>query len=84
MIVVLGGIALFIGLALLMLRRRNEVLQLFLTPEEPELEEEFFRVHDSEEESGDEQEEMSFEVIDEPENELEQLPNTEDISWGTT
>jgi len=28
-----------------MLRRRNEILQNFLTPEEPNLEEEFFRVH---------------------------------------
>ena len=45
LIVVLGGLALLVGLAFLMLRRRNEVLQKFLTPEEPDLEEEFFRIH---------------------------------------
>ena len=43
-VIVVGGLLLFFGLALLMLRRRNEVLQIFLTPEEPGLEEEFFRV----------------------------------------
>ena len=44
LVIVLGGLILFFGLALLMLRRRNEILQKFLTPEEPNLEEEFFRV----------------------------------------
>ena len=81
LVVVLGGIVLFIGLALLMLRRRNEVLQLFLTPEEPDLEEEFFRVHAPEEE--EEQEEMTLEVIAESENEQEPSPNAENVSWGT-
>ena len=38
------GLALFLGLAFLMLRRRNEILEKFLTPEEPNLDEEFFRV----------------------------------------
>ena len=38
------SVVLFLGLALLMLRRRNEILEKFLTPEEPTLEEEFFRV----------------------------------------
>ena len=44
LVVVAGGLVLLIGLAFLMLRRRNEMLQTFLTPEEPNLEEEFFRV----------------------------------------
>lgn len=44
LIVVVGGLVLLVGLAFLMLRRRNEVLQKFLTPEEPNIEEEFFRV----------------------------------------
>ena len=44
LVIILGGIVLFFGLAFLMLRRRNEVLQDFLTPEEPDLEQEFFRV----------------------------------------
>ena len=44
MVIVIGSLLLFGGLALLMLRRRNEVLQNFLTPEEPDIEEDFFRV----------------------------------------
>jgi LPXTG-motif cell wall-anchored protein len=44
LVVIVGGLGLLLGLALVMLRRRNEVLQKFLTPEEPNLEEEFFRV----------------------------------------
>ena len=44
LVVVLGGLALFFTLALLMLRRRNEMLQNFLTPETPDIEQEFFRV----------------------------------------
>jgi hypothetical protein len=44
LVVIVCGLALFLGLAFLMLRRRNEILQTFLTPEEPHLEEEFFRV----------------------------------------
>ena len=44
LVVIVCGLALFLGLAFLMLRRRNEMLQTFLTPEEPNLEEEFFRV----------------------------------------
>jgi len=44
LVVIICGLALFLGLAFLMLRRRNEILQTFLTPEEPNLEEEFFRV----------------------------------------
>ena len=44
LVVVVGGLVLLLGLAFLALRRRNEVLQDFLTPDEPDLEEEFFRV----------------------------------------
>jgi|GEM_PF-1850428 len=44
LVVVLGGLVLFVGLALVMLRRRNEILKKWLTPEDPDLEEEFFRV----------------------------------------
>lgn len=43
MVVVIGGLALFFGLALLVLRRQSEVLQEFLTPPDADLEEEFFR-----------------------------------------
>jgi uncharacterized membrane protein len=44
LVVVIGGLVMFLGLALVMLRRRNEILQDFLTPEDLNLEEEFFRV----------------------------------------
>ena len=44
LVIVIGGLVLLLGLALIMLRRRNEILQDFLTPEDPNLEEEFFRV----------------------------------------
>ena len=50
LVVAVCGLALLIGLAFLMLRRRNEMLQTFLTPEEPNLEEEFFRVRAPEQE----------------------------------
>ena len=47
LVVIIGGLVLFFGLALLVLRRRNEMLEYFLTPEEPDLEEDFFRVRKS-------------------------------------
>ena len=43
LIVLTGGLILFAGLTLLALRRRSEVLREFLTPEEPDIEKEFFR-----------------------------------------
>ncbi|GHT14174.1 hypothetical protein FACS1894170_10910 [Planctomycetales bacterium] len=42
LVIVLGGLGLLVAITILMLRRRNEILQDFLTPEEPELEEAFF------------------------------------------
>ena len=69
---VVGGLVLFLGLALLMLRRRNDVLQIFLTPEEPGLEEEFFGVRHvkqkkspSDDISADPEEDKSVNVADE-------------------
>ena len=44
LVVVLCGLILLLGLALVMLRRRNEILQVFLTPEDSNIEEDFFRV----------------------------------------
>ena len=44
LVITVGGLILLAGLAFLMLRRRNELLQEFLTPEEPTLGDEFFRV----------------------------------------
>ena len=71
--VLVGGLVLFLGLALLMLRRRNELLQTFLTPEEPNLEEEFFRVR------APKQEEPPEEETAEPES---NEPVEETANWG--
>ena len=76
LIVVLGGLVLFLGLALLILRRRNEVLQEFLTPEQPDLEAEFFRVHEKP------QEDPTEEEIAEPEA-TEEIPVEQEVQWGT-
>ena len=77
LVVIVGGLALFFGLALLMLRRRSEVLQGFLTPEEPNIEEEFFRVR-----------EKPLETLPEEENEAEpseteNVPDENEVQWGT-
>ena len=76
LVIVFGGFLLLIGLAFLMLRRRNEVLQEFLTPDEPDLEEEFFRVRQV---KPDEVEENIEET-----NESETEHPKEEAQWGTT
>lgn len=43
LIVLIAGFILLAGLSLLALRRRNEILRNFLTPDEREIETEFFR-----------------------------------------
>ena len=43
LIVVAGGLVLLVGLTFLALKRRNEILREFLTPEEPDIEKEFFK-----------------------------------------
>ena len=43
LIVVAGGLILVAGLTFLALKRRNEILRDFLTPEEPDIEKEFFK-----------------------------------------
>jgi len=78
LIVVVGGLILFFGLALLMLRRRNEILQKFLTPEEPDLEEEFFRVRKSEP-----VETPSEDSADQEASEAAQDTAEETVRWGT-
>lgn len=42
-IVLIAGFILLVGLSFLALRRRDEMLQDFLTPEEPDIETEFFK-----------------------------------------
>ena len=61
-----------------MLRRRNEVLQDFLTPDEPELEEEFFRVKHTPQEEQPEDSTMDAETSETPE-----MQDDNAIQWGT-
>jgi len=76
-VVVIGGLILFLGLALVMLRRRNEILQVFLTPEDSHLEEDFFRVREVEQKEPPTDEEM-------PETEKTgEVPDENAVQWGT-
>lgn len=80
LVLILGGIILFLGLALMMLRRRNEILQTFLTPEEPDLEDEFFREHLPKQEVVPEE----TAVPEKETGEEEMLPQDgENAQWGT-
>ena len=76
LVIVIGGLILLLGLALLVLRRRNEVLQDFLTPEEPNLEEEFFRIREVQRDEVPTEEEA-----DEAETVEEADENA--VQWGT-
>ena len=72
LVVVLGGLVLFFGLALVMLRRRNEILKKWLTPEDPDLEEEFFRVRQVSPEETPPEEETAEEGANETEEPVAQ------------
>jgi hypothetical protein len=72
---VLGGIVLFFILALLMLRRREEILRKYFTPEESDIEHEFFRVQkEKHKEKPDEE--------DAPEPETEEMSDEDAVRWG--
>lgn len=43
LVVVMAALLTLVGLSLLALRRRNEILQDYLTPEEHDIEQEFFK-----------------------------------------
>jgi hypothetical protein len=77
LIVFVACLALIFGLSFLILRRRDEIIQDFLTPEEPNIEQEFFKRKPVEEPVASEEvpEEATI-VVEEP------LP--EDIGWGIT
>jgi len=77
LVVVISGLILFFGLALLMLRRRFEILQMFLTPEDPDIEKEFFRLHTPvrEETVPENEAETESETLDTPEEDT--------VRWGT-
>ncbi|MDR1269356.1 MAG: hypothetical protein LBK82_07510 [Planctomycetaceae bacterium] len=74
LIILFACFALVSGLSFLILRRRDEILQDFLTPDEPNIEQEFFQRKPVEEPA--EPEEVHEEATV---TEAESLP---DISWG--
>jgi len=78
LVVIGGGLILLFGLALLVLRRRSEILQNFLTPDEPDLEDEFFRVKQKP------PEEIPEDLPPEEEpDETSEMPNDNAVQWGT-
>ena len=77
LVIIVGGLVLFLALAFLVLRRRNEVLQDFLTPDEPNLEEEFFRVRSVRPEKTPEEEPAE----EEPSEAVEES-NEDAVQWG--
>lgn len=83
MVIVLGGLILFFGLAFLMLRRRNEMLQIFLTPEEPDLEQNFFRVRNPKPEETP-PEDVTEDVVAQPKTNEPEEASKETASWGTS
>ncbi len=70
-----AGLILVAGLTLLALRRRNEILQEFLTPDEPDIEKEFFKRRAKE--IADKQIVQSTD-----ESDVETAPDGEDAGWG--
>jgi hypothetical protein len=80
LVVVVFGLVLLLGLALLMLRRLKELLEKFLTPEDPDIDlyEAFFKprppkpVEDSSEETDSTES-----------SEAEKAPGEETARWGT-
>jgi hypothetical protein len=79
LIILFVGLALVSGLSFLILRRRDEILQDFLTPEEPDIEQEFFKRKPVEESATPE--EIHGEKEEETVAEKEPTP---DIGWGVT
>jgi hypothetical protein len=75
LIILFAGLALVSGLSFLILRRRDEILQDFLTPEEPDLEQEFFKRKPVEEP-------VTPEEIHEDEETVTKEESTPEIGWG--
>ncbi|MDR2441646.1 MAG: hypothetical protein LBE12_19970 [Planctomycetaceae bacterium] len=76
LIVLLACLALISGLSFLILRRRDEILQDFLTPEEPNIEQEFFKRTPVEEP-------VVQEEVHEEESPIEEEEQS-DVGWGIT
>ena len=83
MVVGVCGLVLFFGLALVMLRRRNEVLQKFLTPEEPDLEKDFFRVRNPKQEATVQENTPQEKTAESESSETAERPSEETARWGT-
>ena len=83
LVVGLCGLVLFFGLALVMLRRRNEVLQKFLTPEEPDLEKDFFRVRSPKQEVAVQEKTLQEETAESESSQTAASPSEETAHWGT-
>ena len=79
LVVVIGGLILLLGLALVMLRRRNEILQIFLTPDDANIEEDFFRVREVEQKEPAEEESSDAK---QPEK-AEEMSDENAVQWGT-
>jgi hypothetical protein len=77
LIILFAGLVLVSGLSFLILRRRDEILQDFLTPEEPNIEQEFFKRKPVEEPAAPEE-------IHEDEETVTKEESTPEIGWGVT
>ena len=80
LVIVIGGLILLLGLALVMLRRRNEIMQEFLTPDDSHIEEDFFRVREVEQKEPPTNEESPDA---EKSAKMENVPNENVVHWGT-
>ena len=76
LIVFVGGLILFAGLTFFALKRRNEILRDFLTPEEPDIEQEFFKLKEKPKPDAEPIEEQPVE----PESNDTAI---EETGWGT-
>jgi len=77
LIVFVGGLILLAGLTFFALKRRNEILRDFLTPEEPDIEQEFFKLC--------EKSKVDEEPVEEQPVEPESNGTvTEESGWGTS
>ncbi|MDR3199023.1 MAG: hypothetical protein LBU34_14245 [Planctomycetaceae bacterium] len=77
LIILFASLVLISGLSFLILRRRDEILQEFLTPDEPDIEREFFKRKPVQEP------EIEQEEVREEETVTEEEPPP-DIGWGNT
>ncbi len=73
LVVLIAGVLLTVGLSYLALRRRNEILQDYLTPNEPDIDREFFKKHPAPEADETDQAEEQPDI---------EASNEENAAWG--